>query len=409
MTRARQALAFTAVVFRLLVRDPASAFFMLFLPIVVIVVVGTAFGGQGQLTIGITYEEGGSPAGGTMAADLRDELEGADGVDVEEFDDAEAMRRAIRRFDLSGGVVVPADLDARLARGPETVGLFVLPTGSETFATHAALQSALDTVGSRTTAARLVAESPEVDYAAALETARSLDLAPAVEVVSVDVGDVAQDLSRFALTAPQNLVLFTFINALTASGLLVVARRDAVLRRALAAPVPVGTVIVGLTAGWFILALAQSLLIVGIGAFFFGVDWGDPLAAALLILLFAVVGCGAGLVVGAAARDADRVGSLTPIIGIVLAALGGCMIPVEVFPPTMLAVARIVPHYWAMVGWQNLIFDGGSATDIAGSLAMLAAFGVALVAVASYLLHRDLTGSGRLRPRDPEADPVLSE
>jgi ABC-2 type transport system permease protein len=228
------------------------------------------------------------------------------------------------------------------------------------------------------------------DEALALATAQA---GTGVTVAVRDVGEArTRELSRFSLTAPQNLVLFVFINAMTSAVLIVAARRQGTLRRALAAPVPMTVVLLGLGLSWLVLALAQSLLIVGVGALAFGVGWGDPVAAALLILAFALVGCGAGLLVGAIGRDEDRVGALTPVIGIVLGALGGCMVPLEVFPPGMLAVAHAVPHYWAITGWQKLVFDGEGAAAIAPSVLVLTGAAAVTIVAAAALLRRRLVG-----------------
>ncbi len=44
-----------------------------------------------------------------------------------------------------------------------------------------------------------------------------------------------------------------------------------------------GSVLLSLGIGWFVLSLAQSLLVVGVGALLFGVRWGDPVGAGLLV------------------------------------------------------------------------------------------------------------------------------
>ncbi|MDH4365251.1 MAG: ABC transporter permease, partial [Acidimicrobiia bacterium] len=212
-----------------------------------------------------------------------------------------------------------------------------------------------------------------------------------ITVTTTDVGDgIDRNVGRFAFTAPQNLVLFTFITALTSATVLVRARRSGILRRALASPTGLGVQLAGMAAGWFTLCLLQSVLIVMVGAVAFGVPWGDPVAASLLVVTFALVGCGAGLLVGAIGANEDRVGAITPIVGMVLGALGGCMVPAEIFPPSMLMVARMVPHYWAMRAWQSLIFDGAGLGAIAGDLAVLAVAGAALVVVATLLMRRSL-------------------
>ncbi len=43
-----------------------------------------------------------------------------------------------------------------------------------------------------------------------------------------------------------------------------------------------------------------------------------------------------------------------------------------------------------MQAWQSLIFDGAGLRDVAGDLAVLAAVGVALLAVATVLMRRSL-------------------
>jgi hypothetical protein len=57
----------------------------------------------------------------------------------------------------------------------------------------------------------------------------------------------------------------------------------------------------------------------------------------------------------------------------------------------MLAVAHAVPQYWAVRSWQSLIFDGAGVSAIAPALAVLAAYGAALVAAGIVLLRRSLT------------------
>jgi ABC-2 type transport system permease protein len=127
-----------------------------------------------------------------------------------------------------------------------------------------------------------------------------------------------------------------------------------------------------------------------VGALVFGVSWGALLPATLLVVDFALFGCGAGLLVGALGRGEDRVSALTPIPGIVLGALGDCMVPLEVFPASMRAVAHVTPHYWAIRSWQELVFDGAGLGAVAPALGVLFVLATILTAAAAILLHRDV-------------------
>lgn len=393
MSRVRAASAFTFVILRQMVQDRTALFFTVALPIAIIVIIGTSFGGQSRIRVGLVIEDG--VTGNTIAARLEDRLAEADGVEVVRYSTTDEMRRAVRRFTVEAGVVVPADADAQLAAtGAAGIGLLTLGASEETVTVRRTLQGVIDDVGAPLGAAAFAAGRAGVPFDQALARADDLATGPAgtgISLTTTDVGDgIDRDVGRFAFTAPQNLVLFTFITALTSATVLVRARRTGILRRALASPTGLGVQLAGMAAGWFSLCLLQSVLIVVVGAVAFGVSWGNPLAASLLVITFALVGCGAGLLVGALGVNEDRVGAITPIVGMVLGALGGCMVPAEIFPSSMLVVARMVPHYWAMRAWQSLIFDGAGPGAIAGDLAVLAAIDAALVVVATLLMRRSL-------------------
>ncbi|MGB8857668.1 MAG: ABC transporter permease, partial [Ilumatobacteraceae bacterium] len=241
-------------------------------------------------------------------------------------------------------------------------------------------------------AARFAAGITGTDVTAARDTASGLSAAlPAIEVTTTDVGrERRSGLSQFSLVAPQELVLFVFINSMASGAALVRMRRTGVLRRVLAGPGGSGTIIAGLLAAWLIVSLLQSLLILAVGRFAFDVDWGSPIGAAALVFAFGLVGAGAGLMVGALGGDEDRVGAITPPVGIVLGALGGCMVPLEVFTPTMRGVAHAVPQYWAMTAWQQLIFDGDGIGGILTPLLVLAGFAAVFLSGAVWALRRSL-------------------
>lgn len=379
---------FVGVVLRQLVRDKTALFFMLVLPVLVIVIIGITFGGTPSIDVGVVDHASGSPA----AAAIVDRIDAADGAGIVRYDSVEAMRQAIRRQTVSGGIVLPADLDARVAAGDLRVTFVADPAGPSSELARDVVVSALASVLSPVDAATFAAARTGEDSATALEAAGDVaSQLPGMTVETVDVGrEQRAGLSRFSLVAPQQLVLFVFINAAASGAALVRMRRTGVLRRALAGPSGAGSIVGGVLAAWFVVALAESLVIVGVGAVAFDVDWGHPLPAAVLVVLFALVGAGAGLLVGAVGGNEDRVGAITPPVGLVLGALGGCMVPLEVFSPTMRTIAHATPHYWAVTAWEQLVFGGDGLADVGGPLLALACFATVFVGVAAVVLRRAL-------------------
>jgi ABC-2 type transport system permease protein len=194
----------------------------------------------------------------------------------------------------------------------------------------------------------------------------------------------------FASSAPTMLVLFVFINSLALGGIAIENRRLGLYERFLAGPVRPATIVSGEVAGAFTMALLQSVLIVAVGALVFGVHWGDPLAAALLVAAWALVGTGAGMLSGSLFRTPEQATSIGPAVGIALGMLGGCMWPLEIVGPTMRRIGHLVPHAWAVDAWTELLSRGGGLPDIARDLAVLAAFAAGFLVLATMRLRRSL-------------------
>ena len=136
--------------------------------------------------------------------------------------------------------------------------------------------------------------------------------------------------------------------------------------------------------------MLQSGLIVLIGATVFGVSWGNPLAAAVLVVMWALVGAGAGMLSGTLFRTPQQASSIGPAIGLAFGMLGGCMWPLAIVSSTMRTVGHFTPQAWAVDTWTTLLSRAGTISDILRPLAVLAAFAVALLAIAIVRIRRIL-------------------
>jgi ABC-2 type transport system permease protein len=70
--------------------------------------------------------------------------------------------------------------------------------------------------------------------------------------------------------------------------------------------------------------------------------------------------------------------------------LGGCMWPLEIVPPAVRALGHLTPHAWAVDAWVVLLSRGGGLLDILRQLAVLLAFAVGQLVLASMRLRRSL-------------------
>ncbi|WP_343964976.1 ABC transporter permease [Kribbella koreensis] len=381
-----RALAVTAASLRRMVRDRTALFFVVLLPVLMIVIIGAIVQSPGGFRLGVPARPG------SEASALVDELSGAGPVHT--FVDEQEARTALRRGELDAVVLVPADLDSLVTQG-RSVELQVLAGGAPS--TRSAVIAAIGAAVSRH-AERIQAAAFAARYAGGSLTSqlpRATEVRRATPRIGTRVENVATESdylpTGFGYSAPTMLLLFVFINTLASGAAIAQTRGLGIYTRALAAPIRSRDLVAGEALCYLLLALVQSALIVAVGGLLFGVSWGNPLAAAALVVVWAALGAGAGMLSGSVFRTPEQASSIGPVIGIGFGMLGGCMWPLEIVPPVVRTIGHITPHAWAVDAWIVVLSKGGSIADIAGPLAVLTLFAAGLLVAASYRLHRRLT------------------
>ena len=373
-----------------MLRDRTGLFFVFLLPLILIVVLGTVYGGRVAPRLGIVT---------TNAGQLGDELVAAIGrsdvrLEIIRRDSPEQLRSGVEEGSLELGLIVPAGYDASLRSGrTATIEVLGPPTGALS-ALREGVAAAVAGQSAQVRAARLLAAFGGVDFETGLAVARRTQLAlPGVAVTVSSVGEslFPADAGAFALGAQSQLVLFMFLTSMTAATQLILTRQLGVSRRMLSTPTPVRAILMGELLGRFGVAMVQGVFIVLVSALIFNVDWGDLAGATALVVSFALVGTGAAMVIGAFAGNPDQAGTFGVFAGMALGALGGAMVPVEFFGEPMATIARATPHAWAIQGFRDLAFRGAGLTDILLPLGILIAMALGLIGLGSWGLRRALT------------------
>lgn len=378
------------------VRERTSLFFIVALPLLVIVLVGASSAGQDHLRIGLAPADP-AQADGPVAMVLTGELSADGSVDLRRYDSVGALRTAVRRSEVAAGVVLPVETGASGTGGENvapTVGMVVQPASSVGFAARSKVAAVVAEVSAELTALDFTVERMSVSEEQARQALqRAQAIVPAL-TTRIEAVDAERRIlpSGYASAVPTMLVLFVFVNALAAGGVIIQNRQLGVYDRILAAPVRPGAVIRGEAVTYLCIALIQSSIVVAAGWVLFGVDWGSPVAVVALVVAWAAVGAAAGMVLGTVLRTPEQSSAIGPAIGIVLGMLGGCMWPLEIVPDTMVTVGHLTPHAWAVDGWVELVARGGGVSDIARELAVLLGFALVLGVLAAHRLRRVMTG-----------------
>ncbi len=382
-------LAILGVGLRRVARDRTALFCLIVLPIGVILIVGATVRGFSTFRVGVV-DQGAGQAGQQLTAALSHTSD----LDIRSYPTVSAAAKGVARSEISTAVILPAHMDRDLLAG-KTVNVPVMAeqTNGTQQAAAQAVESVISRQGSRVQAALFA--SARVSGSFEQNLVRATTIAPQVSQVNVDrtrVDSHSNTLPEgFSYSAPTMLVLFVFLNALAGGATIIETRRLGMYERMATTPIHTRTIILGEALTYFCIALLQAVLIVLVGALVFGVSWGSPAAAAVLIVLWAMVGGSAGMLSGTLFRTPEQASSIGPAVGIALAMLGGCMWPLSIVSQTMRNVGHATPQAWAVDAWTDLLSRGGTLASILPQLAVLAAFAAGFLMLATYRMRRLLT------------------
>ncbi len=372
-------------------RDRQGLFFIVLLPMILIVVLGITYGGQGSARVGLTDADGG-PLARELATDIAATTDAR--IEIRTYGTVADLRDAVARGFVEFGLAIPAGYDAALTSGGTASVEFVAPPTTASSAVRSTVERAVAAQSALVRAARFAAAQDGVSFDAALTAARaSQAAAPGVAVAVESVATSATSgANGFSLGAQSQVILFMFLTALTGAVELITTRQLGISRRMLSTPTSVRTIILGEGIGRVGLALFQGAFIVIASSLLFNVQWPNPVATAAIILVFSFVAGGAALLIGAIAANASQAGAIGPALGLLLGLLGGTMVPAEVFPDAMRTASHLTPHAWAMDAFRGLL-RGETLTDIMPELAVLAGFALVLMTLAVWRFRRALTST----------------
>jgi hypothetical protein len=184
----------------------------------------------------------------------------------------------------------------------------------------------------------------------------------------------------FEQAVPGTMVMFTLLIMVTSGAvLLVIERRQGLLRRLASSPMSRTSVMLGKWGGRILLGAVQVAFAMFIGSLLFGMNWG-PNVPMLLVVLLVYAGLVAlvGIVLGNLARSEGQAVAIGVIAANVLGALGGCWWPIEITPPWMQGLAKALPTGWAMDALHKLVSFGDSPASVLPHLAVMLAASLAV-------------------------------
>ena len=186
------------------------------------------------------------------------------------------------------------------------------------------------------------------------------DLVP-VETTDVTPPNRSKNVTYQQAQSVAGMSVMMLLFALTSCGsVLLKEREDGTLRRLFAHPIPRNSILLGKLFFVVLVGLFQMTLLFIYGEWMFRVGlFRDPATLLVLTVTWVATGAAFGMFLASVSRSSKQAEGLSSLLILMMAALGGCWFPLQMMQlPTVLDfVCKSTPTYWAMSGFQGMLWS----------------------------------------------------
>lgn len=361
--------------------------FFLFLPILFTFVLAGGTGGPSDPRVLLTVvDQARSPLSASLITTLdRSDTVRPEVTDLKEAEDLFSKRR------ISSFLIIPATFTLEdIVQSPVTLEMYEQLNNLNAMVAQREVEAIVGRTGSKLQIASssvieaegirpfLSTIDKQVYYQVALDDAeRLLDEAPdRFEVVRGNTPDEIEYDPQTNSSAGQ-LITWVFVPLIGLSGTLCYEREKGTLKRLLTTPTSKATFMLGTITGQVVIALGQMTLLVIFGIYVMHVNWGRDIPALALILVVAAIAAAAlGTMMGAFVKNENQATGLSIMLGMLMALLGGCWYPLDLFPAGVQDIVKALPTTWAMQGMLDVGLRGSDITGILPEVGVLLAFAI---------------------------------
>jgi ABC-2 type transport system permease protein len=389
---------------QIFLKDRGAVINLFLLPLVFILVLSTAmqgFMGADEDDL-ITLPVVNLDLGGEAAQSLIDALNEAGGIEVKLYDDQAEAQVLLEDLEIERVLTIPAGFSTDMANGrPVTLRLVSHPDASETttesvlrvvngVGREMSLQTQLiasfeqmgDMQGTSPSEFQVFTTEKIVAQAQSqFERSRTAPLVAVEQTPPDHLGEQVEEPNAVQQNVPGYTIIFVFVTAQATAYSIYREKQVGSFRRLMAAPMSKATMLAGKMIPNFITGLMQIVVIFAVSIFILpmvGLDrltlGNDPLALVLVSVLLALCSSGLGILIAAIARTEGQIGGLGVLALWTMGAVGGCLFPPFLLGGLLDIIGKVVPHYWAIQAYQDLIVRGRGLADVTTEMLILLVF-----------------------------------
>jgi ABC-2 type transport system permease protein len=376
----------------IVLKDKGALAVYFLMPLLFASLLGIAFGGTGsdettiEIAVLLVNQDNGSY--GQM---LADGLKGAEVLVVEDLSDATLADQRVAAGDAPAALVIPTDFSSKIDAGePVQVTIIKDPTQQEAASIVAGITNqAMAEIGMlgelRYGIHAVMAEAP--DYNQASPELRQAVEAQTLGVIWTQVQQMRQNpviaVKGEAVAGAEELQPWDPITYYIPSFAVAFAF---FLIGQMAATLFIG----GKMLAHMGVVFLQVIVLFTVGYALFKMPLGEsPLALLLLTVALALASASLGMMLGALCRTSQQADRLGMVLGFVLLALGGGIMPLFRAEGFIGIVSRLTPSAWGIEGYMGLVSDNWTLAQTAPNILALLGCAVIFFAVAVWRFKFD--------------------
>ena len=166
-------------------------------------------------------------------------------------------------------------------------------------------------------------------------------------------------------------------------------RSQGTLERLMVSPISRLDLVVGYLGGFFLFALAQTLIILLFTIYVLKVSYHGDLWQIFVFQVIVIIGAvNLGIFTSTFARNEFQMVQFIPLIILPQVFLSGVLWPVEQMPGYLQWISAVLPLTYAVEGLRDIMLSGQSMIDVSLELAVLVGFALLISVLAAITLRR---------------------
>lgn len=393
-------------------KDRNSIFFMLLMPLVLIAVIGFAFGNiygggsnQIDITVALSNQDNG-PVGKAIIQALSVNTSQIE-ITVNQYSDPNKVKDEVANdSNVNAGVVIPAGTSDKIIAAAQSgqlprnlVQVYALPSSNDTRPTI--VQNIVTTVLTSqiagTTAVGQVystcsqpgnhCASSSINVQAIASQVGQASATGGTNAVQALTAGKAVHVNTFDQIVPGYAIFFALFSVNAVAGTILQEKEDGTFRRLLIAPVRRYSLLGGKMLAQFLLTLLQLTILFAIGYFAFHLDIGNLPAMILLIIGTSFAATGLGIVLVSLVKTRRQLNPVVTLVVLITSAIGGAWWPLFLEPTWMQQIAKVGITAWAMEGLNGIMFLGKDFTQVLPDILGLLVYGLICFVIATRLFR----------------------